>query len=302
MNTANYRSISESIRMGADQVDQVFNDTIISNLGLNFHTRTLNLHIYQLGDNENGLLNIVAERNIEVIQQSGFPHEIFTYQNKDYELITFQDTTFRDQIVSKLIVVNLGDGSYQEYDVLGTNIYPNGIIDNIVYLTYLDNMTGHPVLFDINLATRQSTFAISIPNKFNFRESYGNVVMTLMGLAVIVNTVGDTARVVTIPEKETILEIANDPKNTFLAENGVYYTYNNNIYFTDFNGVVTEIVLDNSRNVEVMGLTPEVESTNFFGDEIWVKYYVNQHDLYFYVKYRNEVGGRRNFLTKNARS
>lgn len=202
----------------------------------------------------------------------------------------------------KLTCIDLRDGSNKDYDMRYGKIYPNGVINNIAYLTKINPHDGLAYLFDFNLDTMLSTFNIHIPNMYEMDvDCYGNIAETENGPVLLVRVDNMTSDLVIIPSGEVILRILEKITYSLVSSNSVYYGNEHITYISDFSG--------RTRVIEFDKLDPtfgnhKVVYANQFTEEIWVNHQrVVCGDVYMtcYQKYRREFKGKRDLLSKNAR-
>jgi len=283
-----------------DMFEAIVRNKLIYDLSLNLQMNELSFVIIGLTVDDNDNVIYGPERSIRINSQASFGVNTFlsTYFDENYGLITFRDNRSVDRIVSALIVVDLNNGSYQEYSIPDIQIYPNGIEDNIIYLSHLDNATNNLIMHRWNRDTGRSEFT------FWFPDNYGRVVKTFRGDAILATGQDNITRVITISDANIILETPIPARDCFLTEDSMFYTYNNALYYTDFNAQTTQIILQNNPNLvnaDIPNLTPKIEFVDIMEGTIWAKYYFSVDDSYFFVKYALELNNRRNIMTKNAR-
>jgi len=219
---------------------------------------------------------------------------IKSYQvDGDKLIITINNQPARQ---SEIIIVDLENKQYQEYDGMDVPSYPNGIEGETVYLTYFQNETA--IMMDLNLNTEQTTFNYNLPYEDNVDGDYGLMSRLRDGSRAIgVNNDNNVLKIIRVPTNEVLLEVPVFPTSFVIKEDGVVYSVETGgKYYSTFDGETKILQLEpNENNVPVDQSSIVAASENL--DSLWIKH-VSQGGERYYINYVLLKGAR----TKNARN
>ena len=242
----------------------------------NFEKNIFEVIVYDLTIN-NGTTDL-GVGSIIVIQPTIDIRSAKSYHIDDnYLIITLFDRNTQNQGESEIIVVDLHNKTYQEYNGMDIPSSPNGIIDNIIYLSF--NKENNLILLGLDLNTNEEIIYFNLDPQYNVNRNYGNIVRTVRGDAIMVTGEDRITRIINIYNSQIIMEINQPIEVSYLDINGVYY-FSDRLYFNDFNGTIKEIAL---HDLNVVYGNPSIIHVN---DGIWILYR-ESYNKYSYVKYIN---------------